>query len=395
MTRALQASALLASAVLLTSTSCKPRNAPAAAAPANPTSVTVATPVQKHLTEWDEFVGRLASPKTVELRARVSGYLDQVHFKEGSEVKEGDLLFTIDRRPYKAIVERAEAELERAKTHAQLAASEAERAKGLLASRAISAEDAEQKLKSAAESVASQRAAQAALDIANLDLEFTEVRAPIGGRISDARVREGNLIIGGNTDRTTTLTTIVVVDPIYCYMDIDERSSLKYRKLYREGKRASALFGEVTAQMGLANEEGFPHTGVVDFVDNEISPETGTIRSRAVFPNKDRLMSPGYFARVRVPGSGEYDGLLVRDAAIGSDQGRPYVFVVDAQNVAHYRSVVTGPLEDGLRVIKEGLKPGERIVVNGLMAVKNGAKVAPEEEAMVAQATAQAEDAGK
>jgi RND family efflux transporter MFP subunit len=157
---------------------------------------------------------------------------------------------------------------------------------------------------------------------------------------------------------------------------------LKYRQLYREGKRASALFGEVTAQMGLANEEGFPHIGVVDFVDNEISSQTGTIRSRAVFPNKDRLMSPGYFARLRVPGSGEYDGLLVRDNAIGSDQGRPYVFVVDAENIAHYRKVVTGPLEDGLRVVKDGLKPGESIVVNGFMAVKNGAKVTPETEPM-------------
>jgi RND family efflux transporter MFP subunit len=394
MIRALPALALAASAILLTFTSCKPGSGSApAAAPAIPISVTVATPVKKHLIEWDEFVGRLASPKTVELRARVSGYLDHVHFKEGTEVKENDLLFTIDPRPYKAIVERAKAELERAITHAELAASEANRAKGLLASRAISAEDAEQKLKSSAEALASQRAAQAALDVANLDLEFTEVRAPIGGRISDARVREGNLVIGGNTDKATPLTTIVIVDPIYCYMDIDERSSLKYRKLYREGKRSSALFGEVTAEMGLANEEGFPHTGVVDFVDNEISPETGTIRSRAVFPNKDRLMSPGYFARVRVPGSGEYDGLLIRDSCIGSDQGRPYVFVVDAENVAHYRSIVTGPLEDGLRIVKEGLKAGERVVVNGFMAVKNGGKVAPEEEPM--QPKPESAEAGK
>lgn len=369
--------------------SCKRASSPAVTTPPPPISVTVATPVQKHLLEWDEFVGRLASPKTVELRARVSGYLDRVHFKEGSEVKEGDLLFTIDPRPYKAVAERAQAEFERATTHAELAASEAKRAEGLLASRAISMEDSEQKVKTAAEALASKRAAEAALDVAKLDLQFTEVRAPISGRISDARVHEGNLVIGGNTDKATPLTTIVIVDPIYCYIDIDERSSLKYRELYREGKRASALFGEVTAQMGLANEQGFPHTGVVDFVDNEVSPETGTIRSRAVFPNKDRLMSPGYFARVRVPGSGEYDGLLIRDNAIGSDQGRPYVFVVDAENIAHFRSVVTGPLEDGLRVVKEGLKPGEHIVVNGLMAVKNGAKVKTEEEPMQPQVAAQ------
>lgn len=373
----------LASAGLLFVSCKQAKTSPANQAP--PASVTVATPVQKRIMEWDEFVGRLASPKTVELRARVSGYLDKVHFKEGTDVKENDLLFTIDRRPYQAIVDRAQAELERTKTHAELAASEAKRAEGLVASRAISAEDFEQKVKTKVEALATVRGAEAALAISRLDLEFTEVRAPIAGRVSDARVHEGNLIIGGNTDSATQLTTIVAVDPIYCYIDIDERSSLKYRQLYREGKRASALFGEVEAQMGLANEEGFPHAGKVDFVDNQISPNTGTIRSRAVFPNGDRLMSPGYFARVRVPGSGEYDAVLIRDSAIGSDQGRPYVFVVDKDNVAHYRTIVTGPVEDGLRVVKEGLESDERIVVNGLLAVKNGAKVAPEEESMKPQ----------
>ena len=363
-------------------TSCKPPGAPPAPTMAAAATVTVAKPVQKHILEWDEFVGRLSSPKTVQLRARVSGYLEKIHFKEGGEVKENDLLFTIDPRPYQAIVDRAQAELERTKTQAELAASEAKRAAGLVASKAISAEDYEQRAKTQAEALASVRAAQAALAIAALDLEFTEVRAPIAGRVSDAREREGNLVIGGNTDRATLLTTIVAVDPIYCFMDVDERSALKYRQLYREGKRASALFNEVPAEMGLSNEDGFPHKGAVDFVDNEISPDTGTIRSRAVFPNKDRLMSPGFFARVRIPGSGEYEGLLVRDSAIGSDQGRPFVFVVKDDGTAEFRSVVTGPLEDGLRVVREGLKPGERVVINGLMSVKNGAKVASTEEAM-------------
>jgi RND family efflux transporter MFP subunit len=345
-------------------------------------SVTVAIPVQKRIMEWDEFVGRLSSPKTVQLRARVSGYLEKIHFKEGGEVKENDILFTIDPRPYQAIVDRAQAELERTKTQAELAASEAKRAAGLVASKAISAEDYEQRAKTQAEALASVRAAQAALAMAALDLEFTQVRAPIAGRVSDAREREGNLVIGGNTDRATLLTTIVAVDPIYCFMDVDERSALKYRQLYREGKRVSALFNEVPAEMGLANEEGFPHKGVVDFVDNEISPDTGTIRSRAVFPNKDRLMSPGFFARVRIPGSGEYEGLLVRDSAIGSDQGRPFVFVVKEDGTAEFRNVETGPLEDGLRVVKQGLKRGERVVINGLMSVKNGAKVTAKEEPM-------------
>ena len=378
----------LTSAAFLALISCKEDKA--ASAPATVPVVTVALPVQKKIMEWDEFVGRLASPKTVELRARVSGYLDKVHFKEGTDVKENDLLFTIDPRPYQAIVDRAQAELERASTHAELAASEAKRAEGLVASRAISAEDFEQKVKTKVEAQASVRGAEAALATAKLDLEFTQVRAPIAGRISDARVREGNLIIGGNTDSATSLTTIVAVDPIYCYIDVDERSALKYRQLYREGKRESALFGEVDAEMGLANEDGFPHKGKMDFVDNEISPTTGTIRTRAVFPNKDHLMSPGFFARVRVPGSGEYQAVLIRDSAIGSDQGRPYVFVIDKDEVAHFRSIVTGPLEDGLRVVKEGLKPEERVVVNGLLAVRNGAKVKPEEEPMKPQATAEA-----
>lgn len=387
MTRFLFVTALTGAAVF-SFTSCK-QDKPAAA-PATAPIVTVALPVQKRIMEWDEFVGRLASPKTVELRARVSGYLDKVHFKEGTDVKENDLLFTIDPRPYQAIVDRAQAELERARTHAELAASEAKRAEGLVASRAISAEDFEQKVKTKVEAQATVRGAEAALATAKLELEFTQVRAPIAGRISDARVREGNLIIGGNTDSATSLTTIVAVDPIYCYIDVDERSALKYRQLYREGKRESALFGEVDTEMGLANEDGFPHKGKMDFVDNEISPTTGTIRTRAVFPNKDHLMSPGFFARVRVPGSGEYDAVLIRDSAIGSDQGRPYVFVVDKDNVTHFRSIVTGPLEDELRVVKEGLKPGEKIVVNGLMAVRNGAKVTPEEEPMKPQPVAEA-----
>lgn len=339
-------------------------------------------PVQKRLKEWDEFVGRLASPRTVALRARVSGYLDKVHVKDGSQVKEGDLLFTIDPRIFQATVDRAQAELERAKTKLELADSEAKRAETLVATKAISAEDFEQRVNTRRGADAEVRSAMAALELAKLDLEFTQVRAPISGRMSDASVREGNFVTGGDSNSATILTSIVAVDPIYCFIEVDERSSLKYRELYRQGKRASALFGEVEAEMALANEEGFPHKGKVDFVDNQISPTTGTIRSRCVFPNPDALMSPGYFARVRVPGSGEYDALLVRDVAIGSDQGRPFVFVVDAEGVAHYRNVETGPLEDGLRVVRSGLKAGERIVVNGLMAVRNGTKVNATDEPM-------------
>lgn len=360
--------------------SCE-KSAPPPTSPTTP-NVTVAVPVQKRLKEWDEYVGRLATPETVHIRARVSGYLERIHVKDGADVKAGDVLFTIDPRSYKATVERAAAELERAKTRLELAASEAKRAETLVAAKAISAEDFEQRVNTRRGADAEVRAADAALALAKLNLEFTEVRSPIAGRISDARVREGNLVIGDDSNNSTLLTTVVRVDPIHCYFEVDERSSLKYRELYRQGKRASALFGEVEAHMALHNEEGFPHKGVVDFVDNEISPNTGTIRSRAKFPNPDGLMSPGYFARVRVPGSGEYDALLIRDNAIGSDQGRPFVYVVDAQNVAHYRTIDTGGLEGGLRIVRSGLKPGEKIVINGLMAVRNGAKVNVQESPM-------------
>jgi RND family efflux transporter MFP subunit len=360
--------------------SCEKSAAPAAAQTVP--NVTVAVPLQKRLKEWDVFVGRLVSPTTVHIRARVSGYLETIHVKDGAQVKKGDLLFTIDPRSYKATLERSQAELERARTRRDLAASEAKRAESLVATKAISAEDFEQRVNTQRGADAEVRAADAALTLARLNVEFTEVRAPIAGRVSDARVREGNLVIGDDSNNSTLLTTVVAVDPIHCFIEVDERSSLKYRDLYRQGKRASALFGEVEAEMELHNESGFPHKGKVDFVDNVISPDTGTIRSRCVFSNSDGLMSPGYFARVRVPGSGEYDALLVRDVAIGSDQGRPYVYVVDGEGVAHYRTVDTGPLEDGLRVIREGLKPGERIVVNGMMSVRNGSKVNATEEPM-------------
>ena len=354
----------------------------AQAATPTPPNVTAAVPVQKRLKEWDHFVGRTVSPETVHIRARVSGYLERIHVKDGADVKKGDLLFTIEPRSYKATVDRAAAELERAKTRLELAASEAKRAEGLVAAKAISAEDFEQRVNTRRGVDAEVRAAAAALELAKIDLDHTEVRAPIAGRISDARVREGNLIIGDDSNNSTLLTTVVSVDPIYCFFEVDERSSLKYRELYRQGKRDSALFGEVEAEMELHTEKGYPHKGVVEFVDNEISPNTGTIRCRAKFPNVDRLMSPGYFARIRVPGTGVIDALLVRDSAIGSDQGQPFVYVVDAEGVAHFRTIETGALEDGLRIVRSGLKPGERVVINGLMAVRNNTKVNAQDSPM-------------
>lgn len=356
---------------------CKPANDGASQAAAPPPTVTVAKPIVRRVIDWDEFTGRLASPESVEVRARVSGYLDTVHFKEGAEVNAGDLLCTIDPRPYQAIVQRMEAQVSSAKSRADLAETEAKNAVSLKNTQAISAEEYERRVKSAADASGVLRAAEADLAAARLDLEFTEVRSPIAGRVSDARVTKGNLVRDASL-----LTTVVSLDPIYCYVEADERSVLKYRAMHREGTRVSAQFGKVEAEMELAIETGFPHKGYIDFVDNVLDPATGTIRARGVFENKDKLMAPGFFARLRIPGSGEYEGKLIVDAAVGDDQGRSFVWVVGSDNRAAYRPVVLGPLHDGLRVVREGLEAQDRIVINGLMNVRDGVAVAPTETGM-------------
>jgi len=342
-----------------------------------PPRVTITNPQVREVVDWDQFTGRLVSPETVEIRARVSGYLDEVHFNEGAEIKEGDLLFTIDPRPYAAIVERMEAQVTSAASRAELAAIESKNAASLQNSQAISSEEYERRAKSAVEAQAILQGAEADLRAAKLNLEFTRIHSPVTGRVSDARVTKGNLVTGGTQD-ANLLTTVVPLDPIYCYLEVDERSVLKYRSLHREGKRISAQFGKVEAEMELASESGFPHKGFIDFVDNQLDASTGTIRARAVFPNSDRLMAPGFFARVRVPGSGKYEGLLVPDRAIADDQGTSHVWIVGEDNTVVYRKVTTGPILDGQRIIREGLKPGERVVVDGVMSVRQGQKVAPE-----------------
>ncbi len=342
-----------------------------------PPVVSVTTPIARETIDWDEFTGRLSSPETVEIRPRVSGYIEKVHFKEGAEVEAGELLFTIDPRPYEAVVQRMEARVASARSRVELTAQELENVSKLQVNGAISAEDYDRRAKAAADAEGLLRAAEAELREAQLDLEFTTIRSPIAGRVSDARVTKGNLVTDG-VDDSNLLTTIVSLDPIYCHIEVDERSVLKYRQLHRDGVRTSAQFGRVEAEMELALEKGFPHKGYIDFVDNALDPTTGTIRARAVFPNPDKLMAPGFFARVRVPGSGSYEGLLVPDRAIADDQGISYVWVLDAESVAAYRKVSTGPLLDGLRIVREGLAPGERIVVDGVMSVRNGQRVDPQ-----------------
>lgn len=341
-----------------------------------PPVVSIVQAIEREVVEWDEYIGRLEAPETVEVRARVSGYLDKVHFKEGKEVKKGGLLLTIDPRPYQAEFDHAEAEYQRASSQAELAKNDAERAKRLIGTKAISEEEYDTKLKTYLAAQATVKSARASLESAKLNLEFTQIHSPIDGRVSRALVTQGNLVSGGVSGAgATLLTTVVSLDPLYCYGDPDERAILKYLQLRREGKRVSARDQEIPAEMGLANEAGFPHKGYIDFVDNHVDPNTGTVRARGVFPNEDHSLSPGFFARIRVPGSGKYPALLIPDRALGSDQAQKFVYVVSAEKKVEFRPVKTGPMIDGLRIVKEGLKPGEQIIVEGLLRVRPGVVV--------------------
>ncbi len=358
-----------------------------ASGPPPPPAVTANQPAQREVVEWDEYPGRLEAVEMVEARARVSGYLQSVHFKDGAEVNKGDLLFVIDPRPYQAEVDRAEASLNQAQTHLAWTSNDLARAERLLKSKTVSEEEADSRSKAKHEAEAVLQSSRASLEMARLNLEYTHLTAPVSGRISRKLVTEGNLI-NGNQGVSTLLTTIVSLDPIYCYMDTDERALLKYQQLAREGKRASARDAQIPCEMGLANEEGFPHQGVVDFVDNRVDPTTGTIRARGVFSNADRSLTPGLFARLRVTGSGKYPALLIPDQAVGTDQGQKIVYVINDQDTVEYRKVKLGPIFDGLRVVHEGLQAKDWVVVNGLMSIRQGVKVNPNRAAVTVVANA-------
>ncbi len=355
---------------LLTLVACKPSAPPQMQMP--PPNVSVAKPELRKIVEWSEYTGRLESKESVEVRARVSGWLDSIHFVEGVEVKEGDLLFTIDPRPYKMSAERASAEMLRAESRETQTKNEFERVKKLVATRAISEEDFETRGKAFTEAQASAQAAKAALEMANLDLAFTEVRAPISGRISRAVVTKGNLVSGGMAGSgATLLTTIVSTSPVYLYVDVDESASLRYRRLLASAKNEA----RIPCEMAVGDEAGWPHKGVIDFIDNRVDPNTGTTKARAVFETKDGLLGPGFFARLRVPRGSEQDALLVPESCIGSDQANRFVFVVNAKGVAEIRLVKLGSAMDGMRVVREGLKGDEQVIVNGQARVRPGIPV--------------------
>lgn len=332
-----------------------------------PPAVSVAPVLVKQISQWDDFSGRVEAVESVDLRPRVSGYIDRVNYEEGQEVRKGEVLFTIDSRSYRAELARAQADLARARSQAELGRSEAARAKKLSELQAISTETWEQRRSAAAEAQANVAAAQAAVDAARLNLEFTQVRAPISGRAGRALVTAGNLVSAG--DAASVLTTLVSLDKMHVHFDTDERTFLHYAELARKGERPSENGAGVPVQVGLVGEEGFPHSGVVDFLDNQVDPATGTIRARALLDNADRAFTPGLFARVRVLGSGQFDAMLVDDKAVLTDQDRKYVYVVDAKHQAQRRDVTLGRTADGLRIVETGLKPGDKVIVSGVQKV--------------------------
>jgi RND family efflux transporter MFP subunit len=311
----------------------------------------------------------------------VSGYIDKVAFTEGSQVKRGDLLFIIDPRPYKAEYDRAAADVKRFKTAHELAGIELARVQRLRDSGAVSEEELDERKSTVAQGEANVAGSEAALETASLNLNFTRVTSPIDGRVSRAEVTRGNLVTGGSNGGTL-LTSVVSMDPMYLYFDGDEQTYLRYTKMARSGERPSSRNAPNPVQVGLADEEGFPHAGTVDFVDNQLNPQTGTIRARAVLPNKDGQFTPGEFARVQLLGRGEYAAILIEDRAVNTDQNQKYVLLLGADNKIEYRKVKLGRVIDGLRVVLEGLKPGDVVVVNGAQRVHPGVTVTPQRVTM-------------
>ena len=351
----------------------KPPQQPAA----GPPPVTVAQPSKRTVTDWDEFTGRFEAVEEVQVRARVGGFVTSVEFRDGAFVSPGDLLYVIDARPFEAVAEQADGQLSDARAKAELAKRELDRALTLNQTQAVSDSIVDQRRQSLQAAKAAEMQAAGALKAAHLNIEFTHVAAPIGGRVSRHLVSVGNLVQGSDNASGTQLTSIVSLDPIYIYFDMDEATYLKNNRLYFEGKRPSSRENPNPVQVSLTGETKPSHDGKVDFLDNRLDVSTGTLRGRAVIPNKDFSILPGQFGRVRLIGSSPYDALLLPDTAIASDQSRKVVFVVKDDDTVEERQVTLGPLDEGLRVIREGLKPEDRVIIDGLQRARVGAKVSP------------------
>ena len=349
-----------------------------AAAPSVP-AVTVAHPTQKSVVDQDEYVGRFVAVDSVEVRARVSGYLDQVNFTDGQIVKQGDLLFTIDKRPFQTSLDQASANLAQARANLAFAEADLARAAQLVRDKTITEQTFDQRTQAKRVAAASVEAQEAAVRQARLDLSFTELRAPVDGRIGDRRVSPGNLVTGGTGGNTSMLAMIVSLDPIRFEFTFDEASYIRYERLSHTGKDMGRDGGALVS-LRLIDEADYAHEGRMDFVDNVIDRASGTIRGRAVFANPHGVFTPGMFGRVRVPASPPYTALLVPDAAIGTEQARKYVLVVDGDNIVRQKYITLGQLSGDLRVVKDGLATDDRIVVNGLMRARPGQTVRPQEQ---------------
>jgi membrane fusion protein, multidrug efflux system len=359
----------------VTLSGCGDKPPPQAAA--GPPPVTVAQPTKRTVTDWDEFTGRFEAVEEVQVRARVGGFVTNVEFRDGAFVNTGDLLYVIDARPFEAVAEQADGQLADARAKGELAKRELDRGLTLVQTSAVSESVVDQRRQALQAAKAAEMQASGALKAAQLNIEFTHVIAPIGGRVSRHLVSVGNLVQGSDAGGGTLLTSIVSLDPIYIYFDMDEATYLKNNRLYFEGKRPSSRENPNPVQVTLTGETKPSHDGKVDFLDNRLDLSTGTLRGRAVIPNKDFSILPGQFGRVRLIGSAPYEALLLPDTAIATDQSRKIVFVVKDDDTVEARPVVLGPLDEGLRVIREGLKAEDRVIVDGLQRARVGAKVSP------------------
>ena len=368
----------LASPLLLTG--CGPDAALAAQAQAQAPQVSVATVIERQITDYQEFTGRIEAVERVELRPRVSGYIESVAFREGAEVKKGDVLFVIDARAYAATLKQARAQLEHAQSAARQAQSQHDRAVKLLSLRALSQEEFDSRAAGSEEANADVQAAQAAVEAAQLDLDFTRVRAPISGVVGKAEITAGNFVSRGET----LLTLLLSVDPVYVRFEGDEAAYLRQAEALRAQARSGAGASNTATPvwLGLANESGYPHQGELVFTDNEVDTATGTIRARARLSNRDRLFTPGLFARVKLGEGASHAAVLIEDNAVGTDQTRRFVYVAKADNTVEYREIGLGSLFEGLRIVDHGLTAGERIVVNGLQRIRPGAAITPQQVAM-------------
>ena len=349
---------------------------PSQAAGPPPAPFTVSQPTKRTVTDWDEFTGRFEAMEEVQVRARVGGFVTSIEFKDGDFVKPGDLLYVIDSRPFEAVALQADGQLADARARAELARRELERALTLVTTSAVSESIVDQRRQTLQAAHAAEMQAEGALKAAKLNIEFSHVIAPMAGRVSRHLVSVGNLVQGADGG-ATVLTSIVSLDPIYIYFDMDEATYLKYNKLWFEGRRPSSRDTANPVQVSLAGETKPSREGKMDFLDNRLDVSTATLRSRAIIPNKDISILPGQFGRVRLIGSAPYEALLLPDAAIATDQSRKIVFVVNNDNVVEVRPVTLGPLDDGLRVIREGLKADDKVIIEGIQRARVGAKVAP------------------